>query len=113
MTPCSKNIPTSTMIPVMKSQSIPAYMGMSLEIRKTPFGNLSVMEVTTEISNANSKCIKTGKWVMSFLLIPTHRDALLEALRKFLVEGSDTTLNAFGDQVPFYRSLRPGMTVNN
>lgn len=50
----------------------PAYMGMSLEIRETPFGK----SFGHGGNNGDFKCkfevYKDGKWVMSFLQTPTH-----------------------------------------
>ena len=71
----------------MKSQSIPAYMGMSLEIRETPFGK----SFGHGGNNGDFKCkFEVYKDLKMGYVIFTNSntsDALLGAIRQFLVEG--------------------------
>jgi len=69
---------------------IPAYMGMSLEIRETPFGK----SFGHGCNNGDFKCkfevYKDLKMGYAIFTNSNTSDALLKALRKFLVEGRDT-----------------------
>ena len=68
---------------------VPAYMGMSLEIRETPFGK----SFGHGGNNGDFKCkfevYKDQKMGYAIFTNSNTSDALLEALRKFLVEGKD------------------------
>ncbi|WP_276503265.1 serine hydrolase [Terrimonas pollutisoli] len=69
---------------------IPAYMGMSLEIRETPFGK----SFGHGGNNGDFKCkfevYKDLKMGYAIFTNSNTSDMLLESLRKFLVEGRDT-----------------------
>lgn len=68
----------------------PAYMGISLEIRETPFGK----SFGHGGNNGDFKCkfevYKDRKMGYAIFTNSNTSDPLLEALRKFLVEGKDT-----------------------
>jgi CubicO group peptidase (beta-lactamase class C family) len=69
---------------------VPAYMGMSLEIRETPFGK----SFGHGGNNGDFKCkfevYKDRKMGYVIFTNSNTSDALLDALRKFLVEGKST-----------------------
>ena len=69
---------------------IPAYMGMSLEIRETPYGK----SFGHGGNNGDFKCkfevYKDAKMGYAIFTNSSTSDALLDAIRKFLVEGKDT-----------------------
>jgi CubicO group peptidase (beta-lactamase class C family) len=75
--------------PGEEKPKVPTYMGMSLEIRETPFGK----SFGHGGNNGDFKCLfevyKDKKMGYAIFTNSNTSDALLENLRKFLVEGKD------------------------
>ncbi len=75
--------------PGEEKPNIPAYMGMSLEVRETPFGK----SFGHGGNNGDFKCkfevYKDLKMAYAIFTNSNTSDILLENLRKFLVEGKD------------------------
>jgi len=75
--------------PGEEKPKIPSYMGISLEIRETPFGK----SFGHGGNNGDFKCkfevYKDQKMGYAIFTNSSTSDVLLENLRKFLVEGKD------------------------
>ncbi len=69
--------------------TIPAYMGMSLEIRETPFGKSFGHGGNNGDFKCKAEVYKDSKMGYVIFTNSNTSDALLDAIRMFLVEGAD------------------------
>ena len=86
---CSKKHAEYIYAAGQEKPTVPTYMGISLEIRETPFGK----SFGHGGNNGDFKCLfevyKDKKMGYAIFTNSNTADPLLENLRKFLVEGKD------------------------